>query len=55
MMCSSRSLLAAMAAGAMAGLTFGALWRFGYDRHSAAPLVLTTAVLAAIVAAAVTG
>jgi len=41
----------AVSAGGMAGLAFGSLWRYGYARESAAPLVLGTALVAAIAAA----
>ncbi|MEM9454800.1 MAG: hypothetical protein AAGF11_11520 [Myxococcota bacterium] len=38
----------ALAAGLVGGLTFGSLWHHGYARHSAAPLVLVTALLSAL-------
>lgn len=41
-------LQAASAAGGVAGLTFGSLWRFGYERHSVAPHLLATALLAGL-------
>lgn len=42
---------AARNAGAVAGLTFGPLWRFGFSRDSATPLLASTAALAALAAA----
>lgn len=41
-------LAPALAAGFVGGLTFGLLWRHGYARRSAAPLVLITALLSAL-------
>lgn len=48
----ARALVSAAAAGAIAGVTFGSLWRFGYHGRSVAPLLLTTALLAGLTAAA---
>jgi hypothetical protein len=48
-----QTLAASATAGGIAGLTFGALWRFGYTRRSAAPYVLLTALLSAASAALV--
>lgn len=50
-----RTLSAATVAGTVAGLSFGSLWRFGYDRSSTAPFVLLTAALAALSAGLVVG
>jgi len=47
-----RALVAAAAAGGVAGAIFGPLWRFGYHGRSVAPLLSATAVAAAITAAA---
>lgn len=47
-----RALLIAAAAGGIAGVTFGSLWRFGYRGHSVAPLLLGTALLAGLTATA---
>ncbi len=46
-----RVLGAASAAGTLAGLTFGSVWRFGYRGHSVAPQLLVTALLAGLTAA----
>ncbi len=45
-----QALSAAMAAGAASGTLFGALWRDGCRRHSIAPLLGATALLAALTA-----
>ena len=42
---------AATNAGAVAGLTFGPLWKFGFTRESATPLLVSTAALAGLAAA----
>lgn len=48
----SRVLAVGGAAGGVAGVVFGGLWRFGVRRSSAAPLVVATAFAAGATAAA---
>jgi hypothetical protein len=48
----ARALVISAAAGGIAGVTFGSLWRFGYRGRSVAPLLLSTALLAGLTAAA---
>jgi hypothetical protein len=45
-----RALLAAAAAGGIAGTSFGGLWRYGYRGRSVAPLLSATALAAGLVA-----